>query len=287
MVIALLLLVTAVAAVVAGWVGWRWPSGPQLAEWRIRRELRLHPRLAEVLRRRLDPSVATGLALTAAVLVGVVAATAVGVLLAMVRAGAGLEPSDRDLAEWAATTVGPATAELLRQLSRLGGTEGVVLVAVATCLAQLHRTPTWALPAFLVLSVGGQFALVNLMKLAVDRARPDLAPLTGFAGTSFPSGHAAAAACCYAACALVVGRRRPGWVRAALTGLAGAVAVAVAGTRVLLGVHWMTDVLAGLVVGWAWFALCSIAFGGSALRFGRPAAVAEDQAELLVPPRGG
>jgi undecaprenyl-diphosphatase len=57
------------------------------------------------------------------------------------------------------------------------------------------------------------------------------------------------------------------------------VAVAIATTRVLLGVHWVTDVIAGLLVGWAWFALCSIAFGGRRLRFGEPVEIATQAAE--------
>ena len=42
----------------------------------------------------------------------------------------------------------------------------------------------------------------------------------------------------------------------------------VAASRALLGVHWVSDVVGGLGLGWAWFAVCAIAFGGRLLRFG-------------------
>ena len=47
-------------------------------------------------------------------------------------------------------------------------------------------------------------------------------------------------------------------------------AVAVATSRVMLGVHWLSDAIAGLAFGWAWFGACAIAFGGRLLRFGAP-----------------
>ena len=46
----------------------------------------------------------------------------------------------------------------------------------------------------------------------------------------------------------------------------------------LLDVHWLSDVIAGLALGWAWFAVCSVAFGGRILRFGAAVERAGDQA---------
>jgi len=45
----------------------------------------------------------------------------------------------------------------------------------------------------------------------------------------------------------------------------------VASSRVLLGVHWLTDVIAGAIFGWTWFVLVTVLFGGRILRFGEPA----------------
>lgn len=72
----------------------------------------------------------------------------------------------------------------------------------------------------------------------------------------------------YAAAALVLARRRSPRARALLAGGAVTIAVAVACSGVLLGLHWMSDVIAGLASGLAWFGIRAIAFGGRFLVLG-------------------
>jgi undecaprenyl-diphosphatase len=223
----------------------------------------------------MDPGVATGLALTLAVTALVVLTAAAGILLVMVRTRTGVARYDLAFAEWGADHATPGSTAVLRRLSLLGGTAGVLTVGVVVGVLEYRRLPKRALPALLGLTVVGQFAVVNIIKAIVERARPDIKQLTGFASSSFPSGHATSAAATFAVVALLAGRRRSRRARAAIAGGAVTVATTVAGTRVLLGVHWLTDVLAGLAIGWAWFALCSLAFGGRLLDFGAPEVAAD------------
>jgi membrane-associated phospholipid phosphatase len=134
------------------------------------------------------------------------------------------------------------------------------------------------MPVFLVTVVVGEIIVVNTIRELLDRVRPEFNPIAETLGPSFPSGHSATAAAFWAAAALVLARglRRPH--RALLAGGVVGIAVAVAGSRVLLDVHWLSDVIAGVCLGWAWFAVCSLAFGGRVLRFGEAVERAEQVA---------
>jgi undecaprenyl-diphosphatase len=261
----------------------RWPhsavAAPRVAPSTIRGEVQRHRRLAAMLRSRIAPDTATGLALTVAALLAVGCGVMVGVLLFMVRQEVGFARWDLSAARWGAQHASETSTDALRCISVLGGTAGVVVVTVAVAMLEHRRIRSGSALLFLLLVVVGQNLLANGIKALVDRTRPDLNQLTGHAGSSFPSGHSTAVAATFAAVALVMSRRRGATTRALLAGGAMAVAVAVAATRVFLGVHWLTDVLAGLALGWAWFALCSIAFGGRFMHFGAPAVVAEHAAE--------
>jgi undecaprenyl-diphosphatase len=155
----------------------------------------------------------------------------------------------------------------------------VVPITVVVAIVAVWRYRSAAVVGFLLFVVGGQFAVADLIKWIVDRTRPNIDRLTGFNGPSFPSGHATTAAATFAAFALLAGMRRSSRAKAAFAAVAVALAVGIACTRVFLGVHWLTDVLAGLALGWAWFALGSIAFGGRLLRFGAPVEDAQEAAE--------
>jgi undecaprenyl-diphosphatase len=225
------------------------------------------------------------MALSAAVLILIATATVIGVLAAMVRSQRGVVRYDTSVAHWAMNHAGASITTIMRLITQFGGAVLIVPIALGVAVMESLRLRTRAVWPFLLLVVGGQFLVANTIKFLVHRARPSLDPLTGFSGASFPSGHATAAAATFAAIALLIGTRRSVTVRAISAGSAVGIAVLIAGTRVLLGVHWLTDVIAGLILGWAWFALCSLAFGGRFLRFGQPteaAAVIAAQAPAPV-----
>ena len=263
----------------------------------VKAEVRRHPRLRMLLQRHIDPATATALAVTVCLGIIAVLAVGIGLLFAMVQTHTGLAKWDLSFARWGAENATDTSTRVMRDISLLGGTVGVLVIAAVAGVIEYIRRPNRAIPALLLLTVLGQFAISNLVKVLVSRDRPAISQLTGFSGSSFPSGHAAAAAATFAVIALLMGRGRRRGVRNAIAGAAVGVAVLVAGSRVMLGVHWFTDVLAGMALGWAWLAVCSIAFGGRLLDFGAPAAAATAAAdrtpveapggEAARPPRSG
>lgn len=222
-------------------------------------------------RRRLDPEVATGLALTVALLATTLGGLLIGVLAFLVRHSGTLRQVDASAAGWGNDHATHLSTRLLQLVTDLGDWPAVPVIVVSVVLLELWRRRSWyVIPFALVVILGDQF-ITTLIKNLMDRARPTLNPAAASLGPSFPSGHSSTAAATYAALALILSRGRPARTRALLVGVAAGIAVAVAESRVLLDVHWVSDVIAGLFLGWAWFSICAIAFGGRLLRFAAPA----------------
>ena len=221
--------------------------------------------------RRLDPELATGLALTIALLATIVGGLIIGVLAFLVRHSGTLRQVDASAAGWGNDHATHLSTRLLQLVTDLGDWPAVPVIAVVVVLLELRRRPSWYLIPFVPVVILGDVLITTGIKDLMHRARPALNPAAASLGPSFPSGHSSTAAATYAALALILSRGRSARVRALLIGAAAGIAVAVAASRVLLDVHWVSDVIAGLCLGWAWFAICAIAFGGRMLRFGAPA----------------
>jgi undecaprenyl-diphosphatase len=178
------------------------------------------------------------------------------VLLQQVRADGPLARFDVEAAaevhDWARHADGVVSAA--RAVTHLGGNPALSLVAVgAAALLWSRRRPSAAL--FVLLAAVGESVLVRLAKELVGRERPSLPdPVATATGGSFPSGHAMGATAVWGAALIaVVWLVAPRWRRPLVVGVVVLVA-AVGLTRVVLGVHYPSDVLAGHVLGAAWLA---------------------------------
>lgn len=147
--------------------------------------------------------------------------------------------------------------EIMRDFTALGSNGTVVLLGAAVVgFLYLDRKPHAAV--FVVVAVGGGILLSNLLKELFERPRPDLVPHGSYTlTTSFPSGHSMVSAVTYltlgALLARLQGRRV---LKVYLLAVAVLFTLLVGASRVYLGVHWPTDVLAGWSAGAAWAILC-------------------------------
>ncbi len=276
LVVVLLAAVATGAGLVAFALVRHWPqSDPALsATESIGERLGSRRDVRRFLRSRMDPATATGLALTVALVGIVLAGAVVGLFVWMIRRDIGFVNVDLAIERWAEAHATASSDAVLEAVTHLGDTPTIWVVGAAIAAYGVWRWRRLAVPVFVLAVVLGQVLISNTIKVVIDRARPELRPRADFTGTSFPSGHTTAATATYLAVALVLAIGTSPRVRAALAGAAVAIGVAVGCTRVLLGVHWFSDVLAGAAIGWAWFGLCAVAIGGRLLSFGAPAKVA-------------
>jgi membrane-associated phospholipid phosphatase len=154
----------------------------------------------------------------------------------------------------------PVFTDVMKIVSDVGTSTSWYLILAPFLVFLLYRR-LFRLAAFLVVTAVGSVTLNNLVKAVVDRARPHLVdPVATAGGPSFPSGHAQAAT---VNCGILVliflpvvprGRRR--WLVLA----AAAVVVLIGFSRIALGVHFLSDVVGGIVLGGAWLLVMTAVF---------------------------
>jgi len=153
---------------------------------------------------------------------------------------------------WILTQRTAPLTSLLLLVSFLHGTGGILAMSFGIALA-LGFGRRWTEMRFLIAVIAGT-VLNWLLKLAFHRQRPDaLNALDSLASYSFPSGHAAGSTLFYAA--MVVLLANTCWRWSAIAG-ASLMIVLVGVSRIYLGAHYPSDVLAGVCVGVVWVSVC-------------------------------
>lgn len=178
----------------------------------------------------------------------------VGELLSLAERPDGSTRFDRSITSWLVDHRASWLTTLAHALSTIGSQKVLIpVVAVAAVVLLLRRA--WRLAGLLVVIWAGGLGLYSFAKHVVGRPRPPMDIwLTHVSGSSFPSGHATQSASTFAAVALVAAALLPNARRPALA-LAVVLAAGVGWSRVYLGVHWATDVIAGWLTAACWVAL--------------------------------
>ena len=160
----------------------------------------------------------------------------------------------------------PVSNALVHGLTFFGSAPGAGGLAATAGVMLLARREPWLAAQVALGALGGITAELGIKRF-FRRERPTLLEhMEAVSSTSFPSGHATAAASIYLTMAFVAARRarHPGLLLAG----AGALAASVGASRVYLGVHWPTDVVSGLAIGTAWACGTEAILGASALAAG-------------------
>ena len=163
----------------------------------------------------------------------------------------------RDPGDLAKPVGPPWLLGVMRDLTSLGSATVLVLFVLAVAGSLVARRQYHALALMLVATAGGE-ALNLVLKDFFDRPRPDLAlHLTQVNSPSFPSGHAMESAVIYFTLAALLARLvQERALKLYFLGLAALFTFLIGLSRVYLGVHYPSDVLAGWTAGLAWAMLC-------------------------------
>jgi membrane protein DedA with SNARE-associated domain/membrane-associated phospholipid phosphatase len=249
-----------------GWL-WRWLASHEVEvrerwarvvghPWVLALHRRFGPQLAFV-RARLSPQAYLGLHLTAGALILIGATWIFGAIAQDVVKGAPLTVVDIRVSEWLHTHASPQVSAVMRCISYLGAPPVASLIALCVGVVLLwQRYRYWLLA--LVVTVPGGMLLNVLLKTAFRRQGPrfedSVLALTKY---SFPSTHAMAATVLYGVLAAFAVWTIQAWRWRVLAVLvAGLLILLVGFSRVYLGAHYPSDVLAAAAEGLAWLALC-------------------------------
>ncbi len=199
---------------------------------------------------------AVGIFVLAGAVVAVAGTWAFAALASHMRRGA-TQAFDDTVMHWVADHQVHWLRVAMINVTELGtGVVVMMVVIVAALFLWLTKHKHSAALLLVVASVG--LILNGMLKDVFHRTRPNIFPWgTEVFSSSFPSGHAMSAAIVYGTIAYLAGRlQRTHWARMVTTTIAVALVLLIAVSRIYLGVHYPSDTLAGMTIGFAWAAFC-------------------------------
>lgn len=224
---------------------------------RVARSRARYRRQLDFLRRRLRPEGALGLSLTVALATIVAGGWLLGVVAQDVIAGDDAARLDGPVLDWFVSHRTPWLTTLMRVITT-GGASGLLIpLALTIGIIWWWRLGTPRALALLAGAYAGSDLLFRAIKALTNRARPPASLAVGhFSGSAFPSGHAAQATAVFGMLAALIAAATPSWRRKVTAWAAAAFITVVVGiSRLYLGAHWLTDVLAGSALAATWLAL--------------------------------
>src|SRR5580692_2317405 len=195
------------------------------------------------------------------------------ILLLLVRLQwAPLESADRGAAAHLNSLVADhaTLVKIIKAITYLGS-NGVLWTVTAAATVMLAIRRRWLLAAYLLVTGAGVLVLNPVLKSLVGRLRPVVAhPIAYGTGDSFPSGHALGSIVCYGAVLLVFLPAARGRWRTAFIAVIVALVALIGISRILLGVHYLSDVLGAWAVGITWLGVTAFAFELTRSAAGQP-----------------
>jgi undecaprenyl-diphosphatase len=173
----------------------------------------------------------------------------------------GLQQIDVRVHDWVVSHRDPPATLFFTVMTLVGSPVGVGAIAgIVAIVLLIKRHFRWVI--YLVATAGGGGLLNMELKRYFARARPDVAYMLRVAhGYSFPSGHAMGSMVVFGALAYLAARSIPQWKwKAAAIALAIVLVLSISFSRVYLGVHWMSDIVAGITAGAVWVTSTTVAY---------------------------
>jgi membrane-associated phospholipid phosphatase len=224
--------------------------------------------------RRVDTSSANGFILTFVVLAGAICAWVfIGITQDVVANEESALTDPRVMDFVVAHRIGWVTAAM-KIVTWLGSNAVLIPLVVAVGGYFWFKDRTFSPAVFMVAALAGANLWYGITKSLVGRPRPSASiHLINVSGFAFPSGHATAVIATWGLAAVLLGAERSTRIKLALWGGAMGISLLVGASRIYLGVHWWTDVVAGFALGGLWLCILGVVFLTGRFVLGRATSV--------------